>query len=261
MIRPCSRGSRIDSVPRRASAVDGEANAAPARAPSARWRASSRQPCRRRSGLAPPPGPRSTRTTRAGCDPTPQTARSTRAPGRVSTSVSRETTAARASSGSAAPRDPGSRANAARRNTPPRAATRGRTASSTTSGNRQYGRCVGCPSGQEKCGTTCCPERREVRRPRHGLLLPGADSLPCAGKGRQDQLLSAERGLLPGQVLPASHTMCDEQGTAHLRSVHAAKDQEVWEHVLHQGTGLLQREVLLEEPEVLRRRSLLPEDG
>ena len=46
------------------------------------------------------------------------------------------------------------------------------------SGDRQYGRCVGCPSGHEKCGTTCCGIGEKCADPGHDQCCPPR-TIPC----------------------------------------------------------------------------------
>lgn len=50
------------------------------------------------------------------------------------------------------------------------------------SGDRQYAKCVGCPSGHEKCGTTCCGIGEKCADPGSDNCCPPR-TIPC-GSGR-----------------------------------------------------------------------------
>ena len=161
MIRRWSRGSRVDSVPRRACALDGQADAAPAGAPAARRRRrldrDSLSVAERRAQDRPRAGAQVAKK--------PRTARSIRERRPASASASKATTGARATSASAARRAPRSRASAALRSTRPRAVTRARTAS-----------CIRAAIGSTAGASAARPATRSAAR-------RAAESEKCADPG------------------------------------------------------------------------------
>ena len=126
------------------------------------------------------------------------------------------------------------------------------------SGDRQYGRCVGCPSGHEKCGTTCCGIGEKCADPGHDQCCPPR-TIPC-GSGLNVNCC-ATKEVCCKNTCCRPRTRCTTAKGKTVCTPCTHQGEEVREHVLHEGAELLQREVLPEEPEVLLRGPLLPQDG